>query len=352
MNRIKTTRVNGEQAVELLMTMRRTLSGCARMLAGMLGAALFLLCPVESFAQPAFPSRTIRVISPFPPGAFNDLASRTIALGLQQELGQTVVVENRPGAGSLIGAEFVARSPADGYTLLMASNPIMAILPHLVSNLSFDPVKDLTPVSNVAAAPKLLFVRAGLPVESVRDVISLAKAQPGKLTYASAGNGTVGHLSGELFKFTAGVDITHVPYKGSAPALNDLMGGRVDLQFSDIVSGGGLINSDKLRLLAVMTARRVPQLPEIPTFTESGLDGFESYLWNGIVTRAGTPKEIVQQLSSAIAASLKRANIAAPMTKLGAQTIGDSPEHFLETITIERALWARVVKATGIKLER
>jgi tripartite-type tricarboxylate transporter receptor subunit TctC len=346
------TRVNGQQAVELLTTLRPTFGGSARTLTGVFAAALFLLCHAELFAQPAFPSRTIRVISPFPPGAFNDLASRTIALGLQHELGQTVVVENRPGAGSLIGSEFVARSPADGYTLLMASNPIMAILPHLVSNLSFDPVKDLTPVSNVAAAPKLLFVRAGLPVESVRDVISLAKAQPGKLTYASAGNGTVGHLSGELFKFTAGVDITHVPYKGSAPALNDLMGGRVDLQFSDIVSSGGLINSDKLRLLAVMTARRVPQLPEIPTFAESGLDGFESYLWNGIVTRAGTPTEILQQLSRAIAASLKRADIAAPMTKLGAQTIGDTPEHFLETITTERALWARVVKATGIKLER
>ena len=336
--------------MELQTSMRWTSNGCVQLLAATCGV-LVLLWPAVSPAQPAFPSRTIRIVSPFPPGGFNDIAARSVALGLQQELGQTAVVENRPGAGSVVGAEVVARSPADGYTLLMASNPIMAILPHLNSNLSFDPVKDLTPVSNVAVAPKLVFVRSGLPVDSVRALIALAKAQPGKLTFASAGNGSVGHLSGELFKFTAGVDITHVPYKGSAPALNDLMGGRVDLLFSDTVSAGGLMKSDKIRLLAVMTARRLPQLPEIPTVAESGLDGFESYLWNGVVTRAGTPHEIVQQLSRAISASLKRANIAAPMTTLGAQTIGDSPEHFAEMIAGERALWARVVKAAGIKLE-
>jgi tripartite-type tricarboxylate transporter receptor subunit TctC len=333
------------------MKLNRAACVYASLLPAMCGG-LVLLCPAASLAQPAFPSRTIRIVSPFPPGGFNDLAARSVALGLQQEFGQTVVVENRPGAGSVIGAEVVARSPADGYTLLMASNPIMAILPHLNSNMSFDPVKDLTPISNVAAAPKLVFVRAGLPVGSVMDLLALAKAQPGKLTFASAGNGTLGHLSGELFKFKAGVDITHVPYKGSAPALNDLMGGRVDLHFSDTVSAGGLVKSDKLRLLAVMTAQRLPQLPETPTFTESGLEGFESYLWNGVVTRGGTPNEIVHQLSRAIATSLKRANIAAPMTALGALTIGDTPEHFSEMIADERALWGRVVKATGIKLER
>ncbi len=336
--------------MKFLMTQGWTAGVGTQLLAAICGA-LVLPWPDASLAQPAFPSKTIRIVSPFPPGGFNDIAARSVALGMQQELGQTVVVENRAGAGSVIGAEVVARSIPDGYTLLMASNPIMAILPHLISNLSFDPVKDLTPVSNVAAAPKLVFVRAGLPVDSVTGLVALAKAQPGKLTFASAGNGTLGHLSGELFKFKAGVDITHVPYKGSAPALNDLMGGRVDLHFSDTVSAGGLVKSDRLRLLAVMTTQRLPELPEIPTFIESGLEGFESYLWNGVVTRTGTPLEIVQQLSRAIAASLKRANIAAPMTKLGAQTIGDTPEQFAEMIANERALWGRVVKATGIKLE-
>jgi tripartite-type tricarboxylate transporter receptor subunit TctC len=231
----------------------------------------------------------IRIVSPFAPGAFNDLASRTTALGLQQDLGQAVVVENKPGAGSLVGAEYVVRAPADGYTLLMASNPVMAILPNMMADAPFDLQKDLTPVSNVAVAAKLLFVRQGLPVESVTDIVALAKAQPGKLSFASSGNGTVGHLSGELFKFMAGVDILHVPYKGTAPALNDLMGGRVDMQFSDIVSSGGQVKSDKIRLLAVMTEKRLPQVPDVPTFGESGLKGFESYLWNGIVARSGTP---------------------------------------------------------------
>jgi tripartite-type tricarboxylate transporter receptor subunit TctC len=309
------------------------------------------LQPGASTAQP-FPSKMIRIVSPFAPGAFNDLASRTIALGLQQELGQTVVVENKPGAGSLVGAEYVVRAPADGYTLLMASNPVMAILPSLIKDAPFDLIKDLTPVSNVAIAAKLLFVRNGLPVDSVKDIVALAKAQPGKLSFASSGNGTVGHLSGELFKYMAGVDILHVPYKGTAPAIADLMGGRVDMQFSDIVSSGGQVKSDKIRLLAVMTEKRLPQVPEIPTFRESGLTGFESYLWNGVVARSGTPPEIVRQISSAIAAALKRPAIASPITTMGAQVIGDTPEHFAEMIAHERALWAKVVKATGIKIER
>jgi tripartite-type tricarboxylate transporter receptor subunit TctC len=328
------------------MSFKRTLI-CCTLLAG-LGAAF--LSP-GSMAQP-FPNKMIRIVSPFAPGAFNDLASRTIALGLQQEFGQTVVVENKPGAGSLVGAEYVVRSPADGYTLLMASNPVMAILPNMISDAPFDLVKDLTPVSNVAAAAKLLFVRQGLPADSVKDIIALAKAQPGKLTFASSGNGTVGHLSGELFKFMAGVDILHVPYKGTAPAINDLMGGRVDMQFSDIVSSGGQVKSDKIRLLAVMTEKRLPQVPDVPTFAEAGLKGFESYLWNGVVARSGTPPEIVRQLSAAISAALKRPAIASPMTTMGAQVIGDTPEHFAEMIANERTLWAKVVKATGIKLER
>lgn len=337
--------------MKLLMTMRRILSGCAPMLAIMFGAALLLQCAVESFAQP-FPSRTIRLVVPWPPGGFSDIAGRALARGLQQELGQTVVVENKPGGSSLIGAEFVARSPADGYTLLMASTTNMSMLPNLVSDLSFDLVKDFTAVSNVAAAGNILLARTGLQVQSVRDVISLAKAQPGKLTYASGGTGTVGHLVGEQFRFATGANILHVPFKGAALGLTDVMGGRVDLQFPDAISAAAVLKSDKLRVLAVMTARRLPQLPQTPTLGESGLAGFDSYVWNGVVVRAGTPNEIVQQLSSAIAASLKRADVAAPLTAPGAQTIGDSPQHFSETIANERALWARIVQATGIKLDR
>ncbi len=314
-------------------------------------SAQLLLHQAPSIAQ-SFPAKMIRIVSPFAPGAFNDLASRTVALGLQQDLGQPVVVENKPGAGSLVGAEYVVRSPADGYTLLMASNPVMAILPNLITDAPFDLVRDLTPVSNVAIAAKLLFVRQGLPVDSVKDLVALAKTQPGKLSFASSGNGTVGHRSGELFKYLAGVDILHVPYKGTAPALNDLMGGRVDMQFSDIVSSGGQVKSDKIRLLAVMTEKRLPQLPNVPTVGESGLQGLESYLWNGVVARSGTPPEIVHQVSAAISAVLKRPAIASPMTTVGAQVIGDTPEHFAAMIANERALWAKVVKATGIKLER
>jgi len=333
-------------------TVRALLQLASALTAGLTLALLAAYPADAATAQQSYPSRPLRIVSPFAPGAFNDLASRTIAAGLQQELGQTVVVDNRPGAGSVVGAELVARSTPDGYTLLMASNPIMAILPSLRSDLPFDPVKDLTPVSCVAAAPKILITRTGLPASTVRELIALAKSQPGKLNFASAGIGTLGHLSGELFNYMAGVNLTHVPYKGTAAAQNDLMGGRIDLQFSDTVSAGGLLKSDRLRVMAVMTMQRLPELPEVPTFRESGLEGLESYLWNGVVVRSGTPKEIVERLSRAIAASLKRPGIAAPLSSQGAQPIGDTPGQFAQTIAAERVLWARMAKATGIRLDR
>jgi tripartite-type tricarboxylate transporter receptor subunit TctC len=304
-----------------------------------------------AFAQAQYPSRTIRVISPFPPGGFSDLAARAIALGLQQEFGSTVVVENRPGAGGLLATEIVFNSPADGYTLLLASNTGLAILPHLVTGLKYDLVKDFAPVSVVSMATNVLVIRPGLETPTVKDLIALAKSRPGALNFGSSGIGTPQHMIGEMFQSSAGVSMVHIPYKGTVAGLQEVMAGRLDLMFADLPSAAGLVKSGKLKTLAVSTATRAPFLPDVPTIAESGLPGFSASTWVGIVVRAQTPPEIVQRLSRAIVTSLARPEIRNGLVSLGAEPGGTPPERFAALISEDGQRWGKIIRDAGIKLE-
>jgi tripartite-type tricarboxylate transporter receptor subunit TctC len=299
-----------------------------------------------------YPSRPIRIISPFPPGGFSDLACRAVALGLQQELGGTVLVENKPGAGGLVATEFVVNAPADGYTLLMASNTGLAILPHLVTGLKYDLVKDFAPVSVASHAANILVTRPGLEVRSVKELIALAKSKPGALNFGSSGIGTPQHMIGEMFKSSAGVNIVHVPYKGTMAGLNDIMAGRVDIMFSDLPSAAGLVKSGKLQTLAVSTQARTPFLPEVPTIAESGLPGFAASTWVGIVARAGTSPEIIQRLSRAMVTSLQKPDVRGGLVNIGAEPGGTTPEQFAKLIADDGERWGRIIRAANIKLEQ
>ncbi len=318
-------------------------------------AAILTACLAGSpvaLAQAPYPARTIRVISPFPPGGFSDLAARAVALGLQQEFGSNVVVENRPGAGGLLATELVFNSPADGYTLLLASNTGLAILPHLVTGLKYDLVKDFTPVSLVSMAPNVLVIRPGLEAPSVKELIAMAKAKPGVLNFASSGIGTPQHMIGEMFKSSAGVSLQHIPYKGTVAGLQDVMAGRVDLMFSDLPSAAGLVKSGKLKTLAVATATRSPFLPDVPTISESGLPGFAASTWVGIIVRAQTPNEIVQRLSRAIATSLQRPEVRNGLVGIGAEPGGSTSERFAALIAEDGERWGKIIRDAGIKLEQ
>lgn len=305
-----------------------------------------------SFAQAQYPARPIRVISPFPPGGFSDLAARATALGLQQELGGTVVVENRPGAGGLLATEMVVNSPADGYTLLLASNTGLAILPHLVTGLKYDLVKDFAPVSVVSMATNVLVIRPGLDASNVKDLIALAKARPGALNFGSSGIGTPQHMIGEMFKAAAGVSLVHIPYKGTVAGLQDVMAGRLDLMFADLPSTAGLVKSGKLKTLAVSTATRAPFLPDVPTIAESGLPGFAASTWVGIIVRVQTPADIVQRLSRAIVTSLARPDVRSSLVNIGAEPGGTTPERFVALIAEDGERWGKIIRDAGIKLEQ
>ena len=254
------------------------------------------LLPFSAAAQ-AYPDKPIRVIVAVPAGGTPDVVARMLAPGLTSLLGQQLVIYNRGGAGSLIGTELAARAIPDGYTLFFSSPGSLTILPHLHKQLAFDPLRDFAPVSLVCIGPFLLITHPAVPVKTVKDLIALAKAEPGKLNYASAGNGTPNHLATELFKSMAGVNITHVPYKGAPQAVTDLIGGSVDLMFNSIPPALPHIRSGRLKLLAVASARRSPQLPDVPTVNEAGVPGFEAITWFGLLAPAKTPQQIVARLN-------------------------------------------------------
>ncbi len=298
-----------------------------------------------------FPNKPIRLVCPFPPGGAVDIASRAVAHELTQSLGQPVTVDNRPGAGGNIGAEIVAKSPADGYTLLMTTSGIMAINPALYSKLPFDPLKDFSPVSMVVSLNNVLVVNPSLPFKSVKDVIAAAKAQPGKLTYASSGNGTSIHLSGELFKSMAGVDMLHIPYKGSAPAVTDLLAGQVNMMFDNIPSSLPHIKAGKLRALAVTGSKRSQLLPDLPTIAEAGVPGYDSYVWFGVVAPAGTPADMVQKLNAAIAKAAASPAFRGRLTEQGYDIVTSTPEQMTDSIRGELAKWGKIVKASGARVD-
>jgi tripartite-type tricarboxylate transporter receptor subunit TctC len=315
----------------------------------MLGAAIALWAACAC-AQP-YPSKPIRLVVPFPPAGTTDILARDVAKQLTTVLGQSVVVDNRPGAAGNIGSDIVAKSAPDGYTLLMCTVSSHAINPSLYSNLPYDHIKDFAPVALVARVPNVLEVNPGVPVYTVADLIKLAKEKPGQLNFASSGSGTSIHLSGELFKTMAGVDMVHVPYKGSAPALADLVGGQVQLMFDNLPSSLAQIKAGKLRAIAVTSAQRSPVLPNIPTIAESGLPGFEATSWFGVLAPAGTPPAIINRLNAEIDKWLQSQEGKDELLTQGALPAGGTPEQFAAYIKSETEKWAKVVKLAGAKVD-
>jgi tripartite-type tricarboxylate transporter receptor subunit TctC len=304
--------------------------------------------PLPAAAQP-YPTHPIRLITPFPPGGPVDVMARLVADRLSQNLG-TVVVDNRPGAGGTIGSRLAAAAEPDGYTLLLGSSTTLAAAPALYPNIGYDPVTSFVPVAMVASVPFALVVAPTLPVKNVAELVAYAKAHPGKLNYG-APTGALPHLTAEMFRVAAGIDIVHVPYKGAANAITDLLAGQVDLTFEPYSVLLGHIHEGRLRALAVTGATRSAELPDMPTMIESGLAGFTSVSWSGVVAPAGTPAEIVAKLNTAVNAGIATADTKARLARLGAAPMTGTPEDFAALIAAETPKWAAVVKAAGLKIE-
>jgi tripartite-type tricarboxylate transporter receptor subunit TctC len=307
--------------------------------------------PTLAGAQSEYPSRPVTLVVPFPAGGSTDLVARLIASGMTKHLGQQLVIENRGGAGGNIGSAAVARAEPDGYTILMATVATHALNPALYKKMPFDPVEDFAPVSLLALIPNVLVVNNDFPAKSVQELIDLLKADPGKYSYASSGNGTPLHLSGELFKSMAGVDMAHVPYKGAGPALVDVMGGHVPIMFDNLPSSTEHIRAGKLRGLAVTTAERAPSMPDLPTIAESGLPGYETYTWNALFAPAGTPKDVIDRLNAAANAAVADPDVQAKLKDVGAVPKGSTPEELASHVQAELAKWAPVVKASGAQID-
>ena len=310
-------------------------------------AAVALAAGAFAAHAQANPNRPIKLICPFPPGGAVDIASRAIAAELSKTIGQPVSVENRPGAGGNVGGAEAARSAPDGYTIFMTTSGIHAINPVLYSKMQYDPNKDLAPVAALVSLSNVLVVHPSVKANSVAEVIALAKAQPKGLTYASSGSGTSIHMSGELFKQLTQTDIIHVPYKGSAPAVTDLLGGQVNMMFDNIPSSLPHIKAGKLRALATTGARRDPALPDLPTIAEAGVPGYEAGVWFGLAVPAGTPKDIVAKISAEALKGTKAPDFTRRMGELGYVIIGAGPEQMADMLRTEIGRWGPVVRASG-----
>jgi tripartite-type tricarboxylate transporter receptor subunit TctC len=312
---------------------------------GLLAAAL----TASAFAQ-SYPAKPVKVVVPYPPGGPTDIVARVVSQKLSEQTGQQFVVENRPGAGGNIGAEAVARSAADGYTVAVATTA-HAINPSLFKNLTYDIQKDFAPVSQLTTGPLVIVVNPSLPAKDVRELIALAKAKPGELSFASSGNGQSTHLSAELFNSMAGIKMNHVPYKGSAPALTDVMGGQAALMFDTMLSAMPHVRSGKLRALAVTSAARSPAAPELPTIAESGLPGYEAIAWNALLAPAGTPKDVIAKLNAELKKALETPEIKERFASQGFTAAWTSPEAFAAFLKSEVDKWAKVVKVSGATVD-
>ncbi len=315
-------------------------------------AVMFLSagCAFQAAHAQSYPQRPIRVIVGFSAGGPADILARLVGQHLTARWGQQVVVDNRPGAGGNIAGETVAKSSNDGYTLYMA-NIGHAVNPALYRSLAFDPVRDFSPIILVATQPSLLVANLNFSVKSVSELIALAKARPRTINFATAGNGTGSHLSGELFKIMAGVEIVHVPYKGSPPATNDLLGGHVPLMIDGLPSALPLVRAGKTRALGITTAKRSPAAPDIPTIAEQGIDGYESNGWNGLLAPAGVPKLIIERINREVAGMLELPEGKERLAKMGYVPSGGSPEAFRAFIVSEKAKWAKVIERAGVRLD-
>ena len=309
---------------------------------------LAVMATAAAHGQQAYPSKPIRMIAPSSAGGPVDLISRVIAQGLGEAVGQQVVVENRVGAAGLIGTELVSKAPPDGYTILLGFSGPLAIVPNLVAATPYDPLKDLVPVSEVAAAAYVLLVHPSVPAKSVKELMALAKAQPGKMNFGSGGNGTGIHMASELLKQIAGVKIVHVPYKGAAPAMTGLMAGEVDMMFNALPPTMPYLKSNRLRPLATGGAKRAPLVPYLPTLRESGYD-FEMSGWYGVLAPRGTPPAIVTRLNSELIRALGTAETKERLKRLAVDGVGSTPDAFGQHMRAELARWAKVIAAAGLK---
>ncbi|KAF1021959.1 MAG: hypothetical protein GAK30_01461 [Paracidovorax wautersii] len=309
------------------------------------------LAPTTASAQAAYPGKPITLIVPFSAGGTTDILARVMGQYLGTELGQPVVVDNRAGAGGNIGAQAASRAPADGYTLFMGTVGTHAINASLYSKLPYDPVKDFVPLSRVAMVPNLLVANPQQPFKTVPQLITYAKAHPGAVTFGSSGSGSSIHLSGELFKSLAKVDMQHVPYRGSAPAVADLLGNQIAVMFDNMPSAIAHVRAGKLVPLAVTSAKRSPELPDVPTIAEAGVPGYEATSWFGLYTTAGTPPAVVTRLNAAIVKGLNDPAVVKKFAEQGAEAHPESPEQFAAFMRSETAKWAEVVKASGARVD-
>ncbi|NBS57403.1 MAG: tripartite tricarboxylate transporter substrate binding protein [Betaproteobacteria bacterium] len=309
-----------------------------------------LAAPVLAQAQ-AFPSRPITVVVPYLPGGTNDIIVRTLTPKLTEALGQAVVIENRPGAGGNLGAAYVAKARPDGHTLMIASVGVFAINKWMAKESGFDPDKDLVPVVNTGSVPNMLLVHPSVPVSSVKDLVALAKAKPNTINFASMGSGSTGHLCGEMFKMAVQVQATHIAYKGSAPALQDLLAGTVQMMFDNLPTALPRAKNGQLKGLAVTSAKRNSLAPEIPTMEEAGVPGYEATAWFGVAAPAGTPKAVVDRLNMEFVKALRDPQNAQKLEALGLAMATDSPEGFAAFIAAESQKWRKVVIASGAKAD-
>jgi len=309
----------------------------------------FLFCFAQSAAA-QYPNHSIKLIVPFPPAGATDIVGRIVAQKLSERLGQPVVVENRPGAGGTLGSDLAAKSPPDGYTLLIATSSTHSIGP-VLQKLPYDPIQDFAPITQVATVPDVLVVSPKLPVKDLREFVALARSQPGKLNFASSGIGTITHLNGELFRMVAKVDLVHVPYKGTQLSLPDLASGNVAMLVDSLASALPNIRNGHVRPLALKAAKRSPLLPEVPTFAEAGMPAFDVYTWFGMFAPAGTPPGIVARLQREVVASLKSPDLLERFEAVGAEPVGSTPQQFVERIRIDAAKWGEVIRTANVKAQ-
>jgi tripartite-type tricarboxylate transporter receptor subunit TctC len=316
-----------------------------------LASTLLVCLPLVAAAQASdFPNKAIRIVVPFPPGGATDAAARLVAVKMSEHWGQPVLVDNRAGAGGNVGSELVAKSPADGYTLVMGVTGSHAINTSLYSKMPYDPVADFVAISQVAVVPNVLVVHPSVPAKNLAELMALAKKEPGKLNYASLGNGTAAHLGMEMLKSEAGVDITHVPYKGSAPAVSDLLAGQVQMMVDGLPSALPHVKAGKLRAIAITSLHRAPSLPDLPTIAET-YPGFYADAWSGLFAPKGTPQPVVDKLSAEVQRILKLPEVREKLAALGAEPVGSTQAEFAAHVKKEIGKWAKVVKTSGAKVD-
>ena len=313
-------------------------------------AAVAFASPLAALAQ-AYPSKPVTIVVPWPPGGPSDIAARPMAKGLGDELKQTFIIDNRGGAGGNIGTAMVTKAAPDGYTLLITSSAPIVINPSLYKQMPFDPPKDLAPITNLLRVPLILAVNPSVPASNLKELLAYINAQKGKVQYASSGNGTPQHLTGELFKSTAKVDMIHVPYKGSAPAITDLVGGHVPIMFDSAIAILPQIKAGKVKAIAITSGKRSSVLPDVPTFAEAGMPGFESYAWYGFFAPAKTPPDIIAKLNAAAVKFMKTPEWQKVLADTGSENVGESPQQFAAFTKAEATKWAKVVQESGATID-